>query len=230
MAKPAKLPSTRLSVITSVVQRMHQRPATHSWHQQFHLRRRPVPYHPTEYVRTGGDNPRQRNKGDGRVIQIEPSASEARKDPVNGVQSKDPPSRPETSHLERTEAGTYSHPCLPWHHIRPLTDIPKPLSEDARKTPAETTSWRSCMRRTGARASIPTATPDLYMLSGIALPEIRRSVHSQNKRNQKLTEQRHRLHHQQPVNSRLCSRSSFISTSQPLLCKPAEARFAKWQE
>ena len=76
----------------------------------------------------------------------------------------------------------------------------------------------------------PTATPDLYVLSGIAPPEIRRSVHSQNERTKQLTDQRHSLRHHQPVKSRLHSRNSFVSTSQPLLCKPAEARIAKWQE
>ena len=76
----------------------------------------------------------------------------------------------------------------------------------------------------------PTATPDLYVLSGIAPPEIRRSVHSQNERTKQLTDQRHSLHHHQPMKSRLHSRTSFISTSQPLLCEPAEARVAKWQE
>ena len=70
----------------------------------------------------------------------------------------------------------------------------------------------------------PTATPDLYVLSGIAPPEIRRSVHCQNERTKQLTDQRHNLHHHQPVKSRLHSRNSFVSTSQPLLCKPAEAR------
>ena len=75
----------------------------------------------------------------------------------------------------------------------------------------------------------PTATPDLYVLSGIAPPEIRRSVHCQNERTKQLTDQRHSLHHHQPVKSRLHSRNSFVSTSQPLLCKPAEARVTKWQ-
>ncbi len=45
-----------------------------------------------------------------------------------------------------------------------------------------------------------------------------------------LTDQRHSLHHHQPVNSRLNSRNTFISTSHPLLCKPAKARASKWQE
>ena len=77
----------------------------------------------------------------------------------------------------------------------------------------------------------PTATPDLYVLSGIVPPEIRCSVHSQNERTKQLTYQRQSLHHHhQPVKSRLHSRNSFVSTSQPLLCKPAEACVAKWQE
>ena len=60
----------------------------------------------------------------------------------------------------------------------------------------------------------PTATPDLYVLSGIAPPEIRHSVHCQNERTKQLTDQRHSLHHHQPVKSRLHSRNSFVSTSQ----------------
>ena len=67
------------------------------------------------------------------------------------------------------------------------------------------------------------------MLSGIAPPEIRRSVHSQNERTKQLTDQRHSLHHHQPVKSHLHSRNGFVSTSHPLLCKPAEARVTKWQ-
>ena len=61
-------------------------------------------------------------------------------------------------------------------------------------------------------------------------PEIRRSVHSQNERSKHLTDQRHSLHHHQPSKSRLHSRNSFISTSQPLLCKLTETRVAKWKE
>ena len=66
--------------------------------------------------------------------------------------------------------------------------------------------------------------------AGIGPPEIKRSVHSQNEHTKQLTDQRHSLHHHQPVKSCLHSRNSFVSTSQPLLCKPAEACVAKWQE
>ena len=91
----------------------------------------------------------------------------------------------------------------------------------------DTTLNETCCLITGCIR--PTATPDLYVLSGIAPPEIRRSVHCQNERTKQLTDQRHSLHHHQPVKSRLHSRNSFVSTSQPLLCKPAEARVTKWQ-
>ena len=52
----------------------------------------------------------------------------------------------------------------------------------------------------------PTATPDLYVLSGIAPPEIRQSEHSQNERTKQLTYQRLSLHHHQPTKSRLHSK------------------------
>ena len=92
----------------------------------------------------------------------------------------------------------------------------------------DTTLNETCRLITGCIR--PTTTLDLYVLSGIAPPEIRRSVHSQNERTKELTDQRHSLHHHQPAKSRLHSRNSFVSTSQPLLCKPAEARVVMWQE
>ena len=92
----------------------------------------------------------------------------------------------------------------------------------------DTTLNETCRLITGCIR--PTATPDLYLLSCIAPPEIRRSVHSRNERTKQLTDQRHSLRHHQPVNSSLHSRISFISTSQPLLYKLAEARASKWQE
>ena len=78
----------------------------------------------------------------------------------------------------------------------------------------DTTLNETCRLVTGCIR--PTATPDLYVLSDIAPPEIRRSVHSQNERTKQLTDQRHSLYHHHPVNSRLHSRNSFISTCQPV--------------
>ena len=50
----------------------------------------------------------------------------------------------------------------------------------------DTTLNETCRLITGCIR--PTATPDLYVLSGIAPPEIRRSVHSQNERTKQLTD------------------------------------------
>ena len=106
------------------------------------------------------------------------------------------------------------HCCAVWARstLRKLVDTT--LNETCRLT-------TRCIRR--------TATPDLYVLSGIAPPEIRRSIHCQDERTKQLTGQRHSLHHHQPVKSRLHLRNSFVSTSQPLPCKPAEVRVTKWQ-
>ena len=95
------------------------------------------------------------------------------------------------------------------------------------RKPVDTTLNKTCRLITGCIRL--TSTPDLYVLSGIAPPEIRRSVHCQNERSKQMIDQRHSLHHHQPVKCRLHSRNSFVSTSQPLLCKPTEARVTKWQ-
>ena len=85
-------------------------------------------------VPIGGDYLRQRTKRAGRVLQREPSASKSRKDPANGIPSKEPPSRPQTgSHLERHVTGPHALTCLPWHHTRPLTHMPKPLVQQIRE-------------------------------------------------------------------------------------------------
>ena len=92
----------------------------------------------------------------------------------------------------------------------------------------DTTRTETCRLITGCIR--PTATPDLYVLSGIAPPEIRRSVHNQNERTKQLTDQRHSRHLHQPVKVRLHSRNSFASNSQPVLYTQAEAHVTKWQE
>ena len=140
------------------------------------------------------------------------------KDPADGIPPKEPPSRPQTEcQLELYEARPYTLSCLPWHHTRPLTHLPKPLPQDARKTLLQKqplrklhgTNWGACphtMRTTATALCLsvaeyccplwarsthrklvdttlneicnlitgcirPTATPDLYLLSGIAPPE-----------------------------------------------------------
>ena len=230
MAKPAKWPYTRLSAIPSVVQRVHQRPAPSRGLQQLHIRRRPVPYHATEDVRTCGDYPRQRTKRAGRVFQREPSTSKSRQDPANGIPSKEPPCRPQTEcHLDHTNSPvylgitldrsrTYRNHCMKtrtklssrnnllrklhgtnWGacpHTMRTTAILRCLSvaeyccpgwaRSTHRKLVDTTLNETCRLITGCIR--PTATPDLYVLSGIAPPEIRRSVHSQNERTKQLTD------------------------------------------
>ena len=73
----------------------------------------------------------------------------------------------------RDEAGHF-YACLPLCTHRKLVD---------------TTLNETCRLITGCIR--PTATPDLCVLSGIAPPEIRRSIHCQNERTKQLTDQRH---------------------------------------
>ena len=133
----------------------------------------------------------------------------------NGVPCKESPSRPQLTgcHLERHEAGPFSHTCLPWHHPRPIPHIPKPLSEDARKTllskqPPEEAAWDDLGR-------VPPYNEDdrdsaMFLRGGVLMSCLGQFHASQARRP---------VHH-----------TAYTSTSQHLLCKPAEARVAKWQE
>ena len=104
------------------------------------------------------------------------------------------------------------------HRVGPYAnDQPFPVSTKNTVSSMPTTCALPSMQKTFEQ--VETATPDLYVLSGIAPPEIRRSVHSQNDRTKQVTDQRHSFHHHQPVKSRLHFRNSFISTSQRLLCR-----------
>ena len=242
---------TIFNAIPSVVQYVHQRPATHSCHQQFHLSRRPVPYHPT---------PSPAAKRAERLLQGEPSVSKSRKDPANGVPSKElsPTAtwmspgtvRSLTILTHRftlaSRSLTYRNHCMKTHAklssrnnlLRKLHGTnwgcnwgtcPQTMrttvtaiclsvveyccpvwARSAHRKLVDTTLNETCRLITGCIRA--TATPDLYVLSGIAQPEIRRSVHSQNERTEQLTDQRHSLHHQHPINSRVHTRNSFIST------------------
>ena len=57
----------------------------------------------------------------------------------------------------------------------------------------------------------PTTTGSLYILSGIAPPEIRRNTASSRERHQQLTDERHPLFGHAPAKSRLKSRKSFLN-------------------
>ena len=75
----------------------------------------------------------------------------------------------------------------------------------------------------------PTKVDNLYVLSGIAPPDIRRAVASQSERSRQVQDQRHMLHHHVPVRSRLKSRSSFCSSSEPLQDTAGTTRLRMWQ-
>ena len=224
MAKPAKWPSTRLSAIPSVIQRVHQRPATSSCHQQFHLRRWPVPYHPTEDVRTGGDYTRQRTKRAGRVLWREPKKKNHQADRKlnvtwNGTKL-DHTHSPVYPGITLDRSLTYRNHCLKTHAKLSSRNnlLRKPHGTNCGACPhtMRTTAtalclsvaeyccpvWARSMHRKLVDTMLnetcrlitgcirPTDTPDLYMLSGIAPPEIRSSVHCQNERTKQLTDQR----------------------------------------
>ena len=75
-----------------------------------------------------------------------------------------------------------------------------------------------------------TNTNSLYLLSGIAPPDIRRGVASRRQRLVQDTDPRHPLHNQSPARSRLKSRKSFLATVEPLVTDAASTRIQMWQE
>ena len=75
----------------------------------------------------------------------------------------------------------------------------------------------------------PTDVNCLYLLSGIAPPNIRRGVASAREWWWQLTDERHLLFDQQPPNS-LKSRRSVLATIEPIGADPKTTRIQKWQE
>ncbi|KAJ8385114.1 hypothetical protein AAFF_G00192550 [Aldrovandia affinis] len=76
----------------------------------------------------------------------------------------------------------------------------------------------------------PTNTNNLYILAGIAPPDIRRAVASRTEWRRQTTDERHPLHGHVPAPSRLKSRKSFLTSTAPLETTPSEARPAMWKE
>ena len=76
----------------------------------------------------------------------------------------------------------------------------------------------------------PTNTIDLYILAGIAHPDIRRAVASRVERRRQATDERHPLHGHVPAPSRLKSQRSFLTCTAPLETTPSEARLNMWKE
>ena len=70
----------------------------------------------------------------------------------------------------------------------------------------------------------------VYVLAGIAPPGVRRSVASRTERRRQADDTRHPCHNNQPAQSRLKSRKSFLHAVQPLSQPPQTARLALWEE
>ena len=77
----------------------------------------------------------------------------------------------------------------------------------------------------------PTPTERLYILAGIAPPEIRRQAASKKERQQQSIDQRHPLFGHVPAKSRLKSRKSFLKSVPPLgTPSTSSERVTRWEE
>ena len=86
----------------------------------------------------------------------------------------------------------------------------------------------SCRCITGCLKS--TNIDNLYILAGIAPPDVRRAVASKSERRRQTTDERHPLYGHVPASGRLKSRQSFLSSTAPLETTPSEARLQIWKE
>ena len=76
----------------------------------------------------------------------------------------------------------------------------------------------------------PTNIDNLYILAGIAPPDIRRAVASSTERRRQARDKRHPLHDHIPAPSRLKSQRIFMTSTTPLEITPSEARLEMWRE
>ena len=76
----------------------------------------------------------------------------------------------------------------------------------------------------------PTSVDSLHVLSGIAPPDIRRSVASRMERLRQTQDTRHPCHDVELPQRRLKSRKSFLQSVQPLTEPPHVARCRLWEE
>ncbi|KAJ8416742.1 hypothetical protein AAFF_G00326200 [Aldrovandia affinis] len=86
----------------------------------------------------------------------------------------------------------------------------------------------TCRIVTGCIKTTPVQC--LYALSGIAPPDIRRTVITKAERTKQAIDNRHLLHEHSAVRKRLGSRSSFLDTSETLETTPTDARTTEWQK
>uniref|UniRef100_A0A2S2Q8Z5 RNA-directed DNA polymerase from mobile element jockey n=1 Tax=Sipha flava TaxID=143950 RepID=A0A2S2Q8Z5_9HEMI len=76
----------------------------------------------------------------------------------------------------------------------------------------------------------PTPTHKLYLLAGIAPPEIRRRVTTDIEKTKQIKDERHPMFGHEIANTRLKSRKSFMQTAKELHESPQKARLQKWQD
>lgn len=76
----------------------------------------------------------------------------------------------------------------------------------------------------------PTPVNQLYLLSGIAPPKVRRSTASMVERSKQLNDPRHPMFGQEPARSRLKSRHSFLTSVHPLTETKTATRRKMWDE
>ena len=86
----------------------------------------------------------------------------------------------------------------------------------------------SCRCITGCMK--PTKTDDLYLLSGIAPPDVRRTAASQKERLRQSEDERHPLYNHSAERQRLKSRRSFLATVSALEDNIASTRIKLWNE
>ena len=91
------------------------------------------------------------------------------------------------------------------------------------------TALNACCRQiTGCLR--PTPTDNLYILAGIAPPDIRRQVTSMKERSRQIEDVRHPVFNQTPAANHLKSRKSFLSSVDPLATSAASTRVALWEK
>ncbi|KAF0693294.1 Uncharacterized protein FWK35_00028046, partial [Aphis craccivora] len=76
----------------------------------------------------------------------------------------------------------------------------------------------------------PTPTYKLYLLAGIALPEIRRRVTIDIEKTKQIKDERHPMFGHEIANTRLKSRKSFIQMAKELHEPPQKARLHRQQD
>ena len=113
--------------------------------------------------------------------------------------------------------------------VKDVAEYACPVWERSTHAKKVDTALNACCRQiTGCLR--PTPTDNLYILAGIAPPDIRRQVTSMKERSRQIEDVRHPVFNQTPAANRLKSRKSFLSSVDPLATSAASTRVALWEE